>query len=38
MKQFMNKVKHRWNVAPMWIKIIDITCWILLLLFIYYVL
>ena len=30
MKQFINKVKYRWNVAPLWVKALDITCWVLL--------
>lgn len=32
MKQFMNKVKTRWNLAPTWVKMVDIGCWFTLVL------
>ena len=33
MKGFYNKVRYRWNAAPTWVKIVDITCWVILILF-----
>lgn len=31
MKKLYNKVKYRWKVAPTWVKVVDISCWIILL-------
>tara|TARA_R110002153_G_scaffold145349_1_gene296617 strand:- start:1062 stop:1271 length:210 start_codon:yes stop_codon:yes gene_type:complete len=30
MKNFINKVKIRWTLAPWYIKLLDISCWSLL--------
>lgn len=34
MKNFINKCKYRWTLAPWYIKMLDISCWIALILFI----
>lgn len=30
LKQFGYKVKTRWNAAPTWVKVLDISCWVTL--------
>ena len=30
MKQFINKIKYRWMCAPTWIKVLDVACWLTL--------
>lgn len=32
MRSILRKIKYRWKVAPTWVKMIDICCWITLLL------
>jgi hypothetical protein len=33
MKGIYNKLRYRWDAAPLWIKIADTTCWVTLILF-----
>ena len=30
LNSFVQKVKYRWDAAPLWIKMIDTTCWVML--------
>lgn len=30
--KFVNTVKYRWKVAPTWVKVLDISCWAVLIL------
>lgn len=30
--KFENAVKYHWKVAPTWVKVLDITCWVVLIL------
>lgn len=27
---FIKQVKSRWNMAPTWVKVLDISCWVVL--------
>ena len=31
MRNFLQKVKFRWRLAPTYIKVLDISCWVFLL-------
>lgn len=34
MGNFISKLRYRWTVAPTWVKVLDITCWAALLIFV----
>ena len=36
MRRFINKIKYRWKHAPIKVKVLDITCWLVLLSLIVY--
>lgn len=30
----LNKIKYRWTHAPLWVKVVDMSCWVTLFVFI----
>ncbi|AHK11116.1 hypothetical protein S14_4 [Shewanella sp. phage 1/4] len=36
MNKFIKKVKYRWTHSPSWVKIVDITCWVILAVVMFY--